>query len=121
MKSVRHILIQNLDLEMQIGFYGHEKGRTQRARINLDLSVEDTPAEDDRLGSVVDYVAVVDRIRKAALSGHVNLVETLAERIADICLEDSRVLKARIRVEKPDAIPEAESAGVEIERTRDRT
>jgi dihydroneopterin aldolase len=49
--------------------------------------------------------------------GHINLAETLAERIAAICFEDIRVLSARVRVEKLHAVPGAESAGVEIERS----
>ena len=118
MTAIRHILVRNLDLKMQIGAYAREKGRTQNARINLDLSVLDTPSDDHDLGSVVDYCALIDRIRAHAMSGHVHLVETLAEQIAAICLEDARVLKARVRVEKTEAIPDAESAGVEIERER---
>jgi dihydroneopterin aldolase len=101
---------------MQIGVYGHEKGRTQRAQINLDLSVLDTPPDDHHLSSVVDYCAIVNKIRDYAMSKHINLVETLAEEVAAICLEDKRVRIARVRVEKLDAIADAEGAGVEIER-----
>ena len=66
----------------------------------------------------MDYGVVADQIRAMVATGHVNLVETLAERIADICLSDIRVEAARIRVEKLDILPDAESVGVEIERTR---
>jgi dihydroneopterin aldolase len=118
MTAIRHILVRNLDLKMQIGAYAREKGRTQNARINLDLSVLDTPPDDHDLASVVDYCALIDRIRAHAMNGHVHLVETLAEQIAAICLDDARVLKALVRVEKTEAIPDAESAGVEIERER---
>ena len=118
MPAVRHIFVRDLELEIEIGYYGHEKGRRQRTRINLDLSVLDTPADDHDLATVVDYVAAVDRIRAHTQSGHVHLVETLAERIAAVCLQDERVLKARVRVDKLEAIPDAASAGVEIERTR---
>jgi 7,8-dihydroneopterin aldolase/epimerase/oxygenase len=51
-------------------------------------------------------------------AGHTNLVETLCEKIAQSCLTDKRVLSARVRVEKPDIIPNARSVGVEIERSR---
>jgi dihydroneopterin aldolase len=51
-------------------------------------------------------------------AGHVNLVETLAERIAEACLHDLRVHAVRVRVEKLDVFPDAVSAGVEIERRR---
>lgn len=117
--SVRHMFIRDLVLDSQIGIYKHEQGKTQRIRINIDLAVlEDGKARSDRLTDVVDYGIVVEKIRTMVASGHVNLVETLAERIADICLSDPRVDAARIRVEKLDILPDAESAGVEIERSR---
>jgi dihydroneopterin aldolase len=98
--SVRHIFIRDLVLHGQIGIYKHEQGKTQRVRINVDLAVrEDGKARSDRLNDVVDYGVVADQIRAMVATGHVNLVETLAERIADICLSDPRVEAARIRVE----------------------
>jgi dihydroneopterin aldolase len=65
---------------------------------------------------VVDYEQLADRVREIVAAGHVRLVETLAERIAEICLADRRVHLARIRVEKLDIFADATSAGVEIER-----
>ncbi|MBV9991321.1 MAG: dihydroneopterin aldolase [Alphaproteobacteria bacterium] len=118
MTKLRHILVTDLEFLCEIGVYRREKGRTQPVRINLDLAVEDTPADDHDLSTVVDYCALVDRVRAMTKSGHVNLVETLAERIAALCLEDARVISVRVRVEKPQAIPDAEAAGVEIERAR---
>jgi dihydroneopterin aldolase len=118
MTKLRHILVRDLEFPCEIGFYRREKGRTQPVRINLDLAVADTPADDHNLASVVDYCALVDRIRAMATHGHVNLVETLAERIAALCLDDERVASVRVRVEKPAAIADAAAAGVEIERTR---
>ena len=50
--------------------------------------------------------------------GHVNVVETMAEKFAEACLKEKRVLAARVRIEKPDIIPNAKSVGVEIERSR---
>ena len=117
--SVRHMFIRDLVLEGQIGIYKHEQGKTQRVRINVDMAVRETgAARSDRLDDVVDYGVVADKIRAMVASGHVNLVETLAERIADICLSDARVEAARIRVEKLDIFADADSVGVEIERTR---
>ena len=55
-------------------------------------------------------------IRKIVATGHINLVETLAELIADRCLEDPRVKKVKVRVEKMDVFADATSVGVEIER-----
>ena len=70
----------------------------------------------DELSRVVDYEAMADRVRTIVSGGHVRLVETLAERIAEACLADRRVQLARIRVEKLDIFADAASAGVEIER-----
>ena len=72
----------------------------------------------DRFENVVCYEEVVKRTESIVSSGHTNLVETMAEEIASACLEDARVFVARVRVEKLDAIANAGSVGVEIERTR---
>ena len=70
----------------------------------------------DELARVVDYEKVAERVRGIVAAGHVRLVETLAERIAEACLADRRVHLARVRVEKLDIFADAASAGVEIER-----
>ena len=96
----------------------------QRVRINVDLGVEDDgarplsrqPVGRDELVRVVDYEKLADCVRVIVASGHVRLVETLAERIAEVCLQDRRVHLARVRVEKLDVFADATSAGVEIER-----
>ena len=116
-KAVRHVFIRNLELLAHIGIHGHERGKPQPVRINVDLAVEDSAAIEDRLDSVVDYEAITGRIRALVAAGHINLAETLAERIAQSCFEDPRVKTARVRVEKLHDVPGAESAGVEIERT----
>jgi len=116
--GVRHVFIRNLELLAHIGVYRHEEGKMQPVRINLDLGVEDIADTEDKLENVVDYAQLENRIRAIVSEGHVRLAETLAERIAIACFEDNRVLSARIRVEKLHAMPGAESAGVEIERTR---
>jgi dihydroneopterin aldolase len=116
--AIRHVFIRNLELLAQIGVHGHEKGKMQPVRINVDLAVEDSAAIEDRLDQVVDYGAITKKIRGLVSKGHVNLAETMAERIAALCFEDARVKTARVRVEKLHALPGAESAGVEIERNR---
>jgi len=116
--AVRHVFIRNLELLAQIGVHGHEKGKMQPVRINVDLAVEDSALIEDRLDQVVDYGAITRKIRGLIGKGHVNLAETLAERIATVCFEDARVKTALVRVEKLHALPGAESAGVEIERKR---
>lgn len=118
-KRRRRVFVRDLVLDSQIGVHGHEKGRAQPVRINVDLTV-DEPAgpQPDAIEAVVCYETVVSAIRDILGAGHVNLVETLAERIAEACLTDARVATARIRVEKLAPIPDAASVGVEIERTR---
>jgi dihydroneopterin aldolase len=117
-RAIRHVFIRNLELPAQIGVHHHEVGTVQPVRINVDLAVEDLLDLDDSLAKVVDYGVIEGKIRAILAEGHLNLVETLAERIASACFEDGRVKTARVRVEKLHALSAAESAGVEIERTR---
>lgn len=119
-RAIRHVFIRNLELLAHIGIHGHERGKPQPVRINVDLAAKEGAVSDDKLESVVDYEAITARIRIIVAAGHINLAETLAERIAEACLADSRVMTARVRVEKLHALPGAESAGVEIERARAR-
>jgi len=116
--AIRHIFIRNLEVLARIGIHGHERGKKQPVRINVDLEVEDLAGIEDRLDSVVDYGDITDKIRAIVDRDHINLAETLAERIATACFQDRRVKTARVRVEKLHALPGAESAGVEIERER---
>jgi dihydroneopterin aldolase len=114
--GLRRVFVRDLVLPCEIGVLRHERGAPQRVRINLDLSVlEDRPIEDD-LRNVVCYDEIVTGIRRLAEGGHVNLVETLAERIAGMCLADARVRIARVRVEKLDVYEDVAAVGVEIER-----
>jgi len=117
-QAVRHVFIRNLEVLAHIGVHGHERGKPQPVRINVDLAVEDGARIQDRLENVVDYEAITAKIRAIVAAGHINLAETLAERIAQSCFEDSRVKRARVRVEKLHALPGAEAGGVEIERAR---
>ncbi|MDZ4868880.1 MAG: dihydroneopterin aldolase [Alphaproteobacteria bacterium] len=120
-KRIRHVFVRDLELNANIGVYRREKGTLQPVRINLDLTVEETDGPvDDKLENVVDYGAVVEGIKTILAGGHLNLVETLAEKIAAHCLEDKRVKVARVRIEKLKILPEAQSVGVEIEREAER-
>lgn len=117
--AVRHVFIRDMVLPCSIGVHRHERLGTQRIRVNLDLAVrEDGAPLGDSLSNVVCYETVANGIRAIVARGHVNLVETLAEDIAALCLEDIRILSARVRVEKLDVFTDAKSVGVEIERVR---
>lgn len=115
--GTREVLIRDLVLPCRIGVRRHERDAPQRVRINLVLAVEETPLHD-RLEDVVCYDEVVDHIRRLAAGSHINLVETLAERIAEGCFGDRRVGAVRVTVEKLDVYPEATATGVRIVRIR---
>jgi dihydroneopterin aldolase len=125
-RGLRHVFLHDLLLDAAIGVYTQEQGRTQRIRVNVDLGVTDDGARAlsraavgrDDLKRVVDYAVIAERVRAIVAAGHVRLVETLAERLAEACLEDKRVQLARVRVEKLDVLPDGASAGVEVERRR---
>lgn len=117
--GLRHVFLRDLVLEASIGIHPHEHGARQRVRINVDLGVaEGSGPMADRLEHVLDYEALANRVREVATARHINLVETLAERIASVCLVDERVIVARIRVEKLDVFADMGSVGVEVERPR---
>ena len=117
--GVRHVFVRDLIVQAEIGVHRHEKRRRQPVRINIDLQVKESSQPlDDRVGNVVDYETLVEGVRAVLEAGHINLVETLAEKIAGLALFDNRVLSARVRVEKLQVIKDAESVGVEIERRR---
>jgi dihydroneopterin aldolase len=128
-RAIRHMFIRDMVLPASIGVLAREHEAPQRVRINIDLGVEDDglrglsrpglsrpAASREKLSRVVDYGAVADKVRAIVSAGHIMLIETLAERIAEACLSDPRVHLARIRVEKLDVFADAASAGVEIER-----
>ena len=123
-RALRHVFLRDLVLGASIGVHPHEHAAPQRVRINIDLGVEDDGGRRlsrprvgrDELSRVVDYEKVADAARAIVGAGHVRLVETLAERIAEACLADRRVHVVRVRVEKLDIFADATSAGVEIER-----
>jgi 7,8-dihydroneopterin aldolase/epimerase/oxygenase len=118
-QPARRVFVRDLLLDALIGVYPEELTRPQKVLINLDLWVAETPGEPPRsYAEVVCYENLVNRAKALLAEGHIGLVETLAERLAGLCLADPRVLWARVRVEKPDAIAEAAGVGVEIERRR---
>lgn len=117
--ALRHVFVKDLVGACALGVHGHEKESRQRVRVNLDLAVVDSgPPPADDIHHVVCYEDLAEGVRRLMDGPHVNLVETLAERIAAMCLQDDRVRSVRVRVDKLDVFADAESAGVEIERTR---
>jgi dihydroneopterin aldolase len=115
----RLVFVRDLEIVASVGLLEHEKRYEQRIIVSVELAVrDDYDGRSDRLADVVDYSRVVDGIVRLVQSEHVNLIETLAERIAVQCLADSRVEGVRVRIEKPDILPSCRSVGIEIERGR---
>ncbi len=76
------------------------------------------PARTDDIGLAVDYAAAASRVAALTVAGRFNLVETLAEHIAQLLLTEFPVQRVRVEVEKPEALAEADSVGVTIERRK---
>jgi dihydroneopterin aldolase len=106
------VFVRGLRIEAEVGLYAHEMGRRQP--LIVDIALDLAPGEIRRLRDTVDYDRVVGAAKAIAAEGHVDLVETYALRLAEACLAEPRVVRARVRVEKPDAVPDAQAAGVEI-------
>jgi 7,8-dihydroneopterin aldolase/epimerase/oxygenase len=117
----RHILIRDLIVDCEIGVFPHEHGKTQRVRIDATLTLTDgSHAIEDKLSATVSYSDIIDQIQAMAARRRINLVETLAERVAQLCLADRRVRSVRVRVEKLDIYADSTIVGVEIERFNHR-
>lgn len=116
---IRQVFVHDLEIVASVGLLEHEKRYEQRIIVSADLAVrDDYDGVSDRLAHVLDYGKVVDDIVRLVQSEHVNLIETLAERIAAQCLGDERVVSVRVRIEKPEVLPSCRSVGIEIKRGR---
>ena len=107
------VFVTGLQVQAQIGVYKHEIGRVQPLVVDVELDVPTAGAE--KLADTLNYEDVLHAAHAVAEAGHIELVETFAEKLARACLADPRVTRARVRVEKPLALaPHATGAGVEI-------
>jgi len=113
------VIIKNILARGIIGINDWEREKPQDILINIDLYTEiREQAASDNISECIDYSKVTKKVIHHAETSKRFTVEALAEDIARICLDDSRVLKATVRVEKPGAVRFAQSVGVEIERGR---
>jgi dihydroneopterin aldolase len=120
-RGSRHILIRDLIVPCEIGVFPHEHGKTQRVRINATLALKDgSHVIEDKLSATVSYSDIIDQIVAFSARRRINLVETLAERVAEVCLADRRVRSVRVRIEKLDIYADSTIVGVEIERFNHR-
>ena len=125
-RGLRRVFIRDLVLPARIGIHDHEREQAQPVIINVDASVEEAVEGGDAtttgtIADVVCYETLTEQIKQVLAGGHIDLVEVLAEEIAARLLTDPRIIRLRIRLEKPEAIAEAAGVGVEIERLSRRT
>lgn len=107
------VFVTGVKVQAEIGIYRHEIGRLQP--LIVDIEVEVPTDGSDRLTETVNYETLLQAAQAVAAEGHMALVETFAHRLAERCLADGRISRARVRVEKPLALaPDAVGAGVEI-------
>ena len=106
------VFVRALRLDIGIGVHSHEHGRFQPIVVDVDIDLPPQPVA--RLADTLNYEVVVERAQAIAAEGHVMLVETFADRLGRALMDDLRVTRVRVRVEKPEALPAAAGAGVEL-------
>jgi len=113
------ISVRDYEREVEIGAFQSERGVRQRIRFNVVLEVSrHNAAQDDDVDKVISYDTITEAIELQLTTERINLLETLAERVAERVLEDPRAVRAFVRIEKLDRIPG--TLGVEIVRLRHR-
>lgn len=115
------IYIKDLILPALIGIHPHEKNVRQKISINIELTTPDDKSSiEDNIENVVSYEHIVKNIKSLINIGHIGLLETLAEKISVICLNDERVIDAKIKIEKLEVFRETSSVGIEIFRRKQK-
>ncbi|WP_036282868.1 (5-formylfuran-3-yl)methyl phosphate synthase [Methylocystis sp. ATCC 49242] len=109
------VFLHDYVVPMEVGAYAHEYGHTQRVRFNVDADVARANGADD-MRSVFSYDVIMDAIKMILAGGHIAMVETIAERLAESVLLHERVRSVTVQVEKLDVAPGA--VGVKIRRER---
>ena len=117
-RGLRHVFVNRLAVEASIGIHPHEKQAKQTIWLTIDAGVLEDKATPEAIGDVVCYEDMCKIAIALTSEGHIDLVETLAERIADRLMEDPRLVQIRVQIEKPQAIAEAASVGIAISRLR---
>ena len=113
------ILVRDLRVEVLIGIHKRERHLAQTVSIDLDIGLPGNAVfASDRVADTIDYEQVALRIKALAGSGHFKLVETLADRIAKLLLEDFKAPWVKVSAAKIGILPNAKFVGVSIERRR---
>ncbi len=116
---IQRTVIRDLTLSCSIGVSDAERARPQRLRLNIELLVDPVPPLEDNINEVLDYGVLADAVRAHCLATSFRLLETLAEELAALCFDFSRVRETKIRIEKLDRYADIGGIGIELERRRD--
>jgi dihydroneopterin aldolase len=111
------VFMNHLTVQAEIGLYARERGRRQP--LVVSVAAEIVPQRVSDPDQTVNYEHFAAKARALADAGHVDLVETFAERYADLLLDHPRVRRVTVRVEKPEALGPDAKVGVEVTLTKD--
>ena len=115
----KKILINELILDLKLGYYDFEKDKSQKVKFSLEIDYEDKkPTNDKDIKSIVNYGQVVKLIRKLTKNKHYNFLETLAEDTFDVLFKDKRIGKIRLKIEKLEILKDCSSVGIQITKKR---
>ena len=115
-----YVFVENLQIETVIGIYEWEQNTRQNVRIDLQLACDaSAAAKTDEIDQALNYHAVCNRLEDFVGKTRHKLVETLADRIAELILSEFGVSWLKVSVSKPGAVPSADNVGVVIERSSD--
>ena len=115
----RTVFIKDFVINEIIGIHKHEKIKKQKIKFNIvmDINQNSFPNEKD-IKSIIDYEKVTNKLRNLTRRKKYNFLESLVEDSFKEIFEDERIISASIKIEKPDAIKNARSVGVEVFKTR---
>jgi len=113
------VRVNGLRLDAEVGVYDSERGRKQPIRVDLEAEVGAEAAQPGgALGEAVNYAALADTVRRIVSARHHDLLEDLAQAIADAVFSDSRIARLALTIDKTTALDDAEGVGVSLERWR---
>ncbi|MEM8688812.1 MAG: dihydroneopterin aldolase [Pseudomonadota bacterium] len=114
------VFLRDVTLHLPIGILDEERGQTQPVIVNVEMYLKDPGAfSSENIADTVSYADVFDALKGLEHEGrHIELVENLAETVAGMALQQARVSRVIVTVEKPEIIAAAKSVGVTIERLR---
>ena len=115
----KKILINELILNLKLGYYDFEKQKPQKVKFSLEVNYEDKkPSNDKDLKSIVNYARIVKLIKKLVKYKHYNFLETLAEDVFDELFKDKRINKINLQIEKLEIMKDCSSVGIQISKKR---